>query len=295
MAKELESCNFGVICVTRENASSPWIQFEAGSLAKSFDESRVIPLLLDMEFSEISGPLAQFQAKKADRDGLRDVMQSINAAATDPVQEDRAGKLFDNLWTELEKQLSSIPGNPAAAKAPRSHGEILEELVAGVRSLESRLREMEETASGEPFRGDRPRRLSRPDPRMLREAGMMIGEGPGDPIQLLLLVSLIREDVPWLYELGVDAYRAVRSGAPDAGMYFRRFRRATEMLVRLPFAEELGIHPKELQMLASQIERSMMELTEFGALDTDRDEQTTRGRRKRAVEVDRDSGAHNAI
>jgi len=67
------------------------------------------------------------------------------------------------------------------------------------------------------------------------------------------------------------------------------------MLVRLPFAEELGIHPKELQMLASQIERSMMELTEFGALDTDRDEQTTRGRRKRAVEVDRDSGAHNAI
>ncbi len=78
VAKELEASNFGIICITGENLTSPWILFEAGSLAKSLQSSRVIPLLLDLEFSEISGPLAQFQAKKVDEEGLSEVIHSIN-------------------------------------------------------------------------------------------------------------------------------------------------------------------------------------------------------------------------
>ena len=60
VAKELENSNFGIISVTRENVASPWILFEAGALAKSLQGSRVIPLLLDLEFRDITGPLAQF-------------------------------------------------------------------------------------------------------------------------------------------------------------------------------------------------------------------------------------------
>jgi hypothetical protein len=72
VAKELDACTFGVTCVTPENIASPWILFEAGALAKSMQEGRVIPLLMDLEFSEISGPLAQFQAKKTDKEGIFD-------------------------------------------------------------------------------------------------------------------------------------------------------------------------------------------------------------------------------
>jgi hypothetical protein len=64
VAKELEASDFGISCINRENMSSPWIHFEAGALAKRMQEGRVIPLLLDIEFKDISGPLAQFQAKK---------------------------------------------------------------------------------------------------------------------------------------------------------------------------------------------------------------------------------------
>jgi hypothetical protein len=39
VAKELESCNFGVICVTKDNVNAPWILFEAGALAKSMQEA----------------------------------------------------------------------------------------------------------------------------------------------------------------------------------------------------------------------------------------------------------------
>lgn len=41
VAKELETCNFGVICVTKENLNSPWILFEAGALAKSMQDGRL--------------------------------------------------------------------------------------------------------------------------------------------------------------------------------------------------------------------------------------------------------------
>lgn len=64
VAKELSDSNFGVICVTRENVASPWILFEAGALAKTMQGSRVIPLLLDLEFTDITGPLAQFRPRK---------------------------------------------------------------------------------------------------------------------------------------------------------------------------------------------------------------------------------------
>lgn len=78
IAKELESTNFGILCVTKENLTSPWILFEAGALAKSMQDGRVMPLLLDIDFKEVSGPLAQFQAKKAEQAGVKELIASLN-------------------------------------------------------------------------------------------------------------------------------------------------------------------------------------------------------------------------
>ena len=74
VAKELESSNFGIICVTPENLGSPWILFEAGALAKSLQGAKVIPLLYGLEFSDVTGPLAQFQAKKLGKEGLSEIV-----------------------------------------------------------------------------------------------------------------------------------------------------------------------------------------------------------------------------
>jgi hypothetical protein len=109
VAGQLEASNFGVICVTRENLAAPWILFEAGALAKSIQGSRVVPLLLDLDFREISGPLAQFQAKKVERDGLLEVVQSINQIAAQGVPEDRYRQLFNALWPDLKTKVDVIP------------------------------------------------------------------------------------------------------------------------------------------------------------------------------------------
>ena len=107
VAKGLESCNFGVICVTRENLISPWILFEAGALAKSMQDGQVIPVLFDLDFKDISGPLAQFQAKKADKLGITELVMSLNKAHTSPVPEPQLEKLVSALWSDLDKQISS--------------------------------------------------------------------------------------------------------------------------------------------------------------------------------------------
>ena len=109
IAKELEACNFGIICVTKENVAAPWILFEAGALAKSMQDGRVIPLLLDLDVKDISGPLAQFQTKKADNGGIKDLALSLNKASTTPVPEAQLEKLLVALWGDLEKQISGIP------------------------------------------------------------------------------------------------------------------------------------------------------------------------------------------
>jgi len=255
VAKELADSNFGIICVTRENVGSPWVLFEAGALAKSMQGSKVIPLLLDLDVRDITGPLAQFQAKKVDKAGISEVVHSMNLTANQAVPESRAKQLFDALWPEFEKKVAGIPKQPAQAKHARPQHEILEELVTSVRSLDSRLREFSE---GAPMSA-RHRRMKF-HPMMLREITQMVGGKPGDPIGLLLVASMLREDMPWLYELGMEAYRAARSGLPEEAERTRRqFHRAAEFLGHGPFMfEEMGMDPKMLRMLIWELEHSLM-------------------------------------
>jgi hypothetical protein len=268
VAKELEACNFGIICVTRENVGSPWVLFEAGSLAKSLQGSRVIPLLLDLEFSEIGGPLAQFQAKKADRDGISEVVQSLNHAAQQPVPEPREKQLFDALWPQLEGQLAQIPKQPASAKPIRPHHEVLEELVSGVRSLEVRFKNLEESVTSDPSRLPRSRRFRRFHPMMIHDFAHVATGKPGDPIALLMFASLFKDDLPWLYEIGLETYRVARAGrSPEAAIAVRRFRKVMEFALRGPFSEELGVHPKEFHMLFRELEELLMS---DGAMEQDK-------------------------
>ncbi len=251
VAKELEASNFGIIAVTRENVSSPWVLFEAGALAKSMQGSRVIPLLLDLEFRDITGPLAQFQAKKVDRAGLFEVIQSLNQLAPHPVQEDRVKQLFDALWPELEKKISVIPKPTTLAKHSRPQPEILEELVTSVRSVESRFRDIAEEGP-RVFR----RRSRFFHPMMLHELMDMLGGRRGDPIALLILASVFRDEMPWMYELGIEAYRMAKNGTPEEALAARRrFQKAAELMRKGPFSpEEMGFDPKMIHMMVRELD-----------------------------------------
>jgi hypothetical protein len=140
VARELEATKFGIICMTRENAVSPWILFEAGALAKSIQDGRVVPLLLDIEFKDITGPLAQFQAKKADKSRFSDIVESINRYSDIKLPDGRLYHLFEALWSSLKEKVESIESRARPAKHNRSQSEILEELVTSIRGVDAFVR-----------------------------------------------------------------------------------------------------------------------------------------------------------
>jgi hypothetical protein len=244
VAKELESSNFGIICVTRQNVSSSWILFEAGALAKSLKGSRVIPLLFDLDFQDISGPLAQFQAKKVEKNGVGEVVQSINQAAESPDDQNRATQLFDALWPQLEVAVQEIQTDGEPAKPSRPQGEVLEELVASIRTLDGRVREM-----GDPARPPRRRRTSKRQAMMQMELAHMSMDGPGDPVTILTLASAFKEAVPWISDLGKETYRAVIEESHQASYMVDRFLRTVDAALHGPFARDLEFDPGFVDML----------------------------------------------
>ncbi|MCI0599780.1 MAG: toll/interleukin-1 receptor domain-containing protein [Beijerinckiaceae bacterium] len=248
IAKELESCNFGILSVTRENIGSPWILFEAGALAKRMQEGHVIPLLLDVDFKDVTGPLAQFQAKKMERDGLFDVVKSINRLSDFKVSDTQLPKQFDALWPNFEKRIGGIPTHPTSAKQHRPQQEILEELVSSIRGLDLRF---QETVEGPPEMRRRRRRFH---PMMMQDfifGSERFGFGPRDPLRFLLIASFVKDDLPWLYELAADAYRETVSESPRAKVAQQRMVAVFKALQRRPSMEMF--ESKEMHMVVHEL------------------------------------------
>src|SRR5579862_4475354 len=57
ISKELKQSRVCIIVLTRDNLDSPWIMFEAGAISTTIEKSRVCPLLLDINPTDVEGPL----------------------------------------------------------------------------------------------------------------------------------------------------------------------------------------------------------------------------------------------
>jgi hypothetical protein len=127
LGRELEESEFGIICITQENAHAPWLLFEAGAIAKKFGTSLVVPYLVD-EPSSIpvdSSPLGQFQHVRADRAGTYRLVESINKTIRPSKPVDRLERSFSRWWPDLEETLKGVQSeNPM--RAQRSDRELLE-------------------------------------------------------------------------------------------------------------------------------------------------------------------------
>jgi TIR domain len=136
IATELDETNFGIVCVTKDNQLSSWLNFEAGALAKAVDSSRVVPLAIDLKPSDVQIPLGQFQAQPATREGIEAIVKSLNNASPSPLDEALLARAFATWWPQLESQLSEIDARAAPSGAPvRTDRELLEETLNTVRGL----------------------------------------------------------------------------------------------------------------------------------------------------------------
>lgn len=252
IAGELEAANFGIICITPENLQSEWILFEAGALSKSMLDAKVIPLLFKLELSDLSGPLSQFQAQKIEESGLMEVVKAINKVADGQTSEQIVNRLVPQLWPSLQAELDKIPDTQPTDKHMRPQHEILEELVTGVRGLNTRMREFEP----ELMERDRlsRRRKMRFHPRMFEEMSYMAGEMDDAPTALLLMAGFVRDDYPWLAELLLESYREIRDGGPnEAERTVTRLRRSVKQLSRGSMMREMIGNSKDAMFMLDEL------------------------------------------
>lgn len=136
LASGLSQCQFGIACITRENQHAPWVIFESGALSKSVEDGRLIPMLLDIEPTELKQPLSQFQFVKADREGLRKLVESINSAKEPSLPAERLAKHFDRWWPDFEGVIAKTRSMPAPTPVPvRTERDLLHEILETLRSL----------------------------------------------------------------------------------------------------------------------------------------------------------------
>ncbi|MGH9944515.1 MAG: TIR domain-containing protein [Pyrinomonadaceae bacterium] len=108
--RELGESDFGIICLTRENVNAPWVLFEAGALSKRIEQSRVVPLLVDLSPAEVKGPLAQFQSATLSEHELYKLVVAVNKCLPGGgLKEQQVEAAFDKWWPDLRRGLETLP------------------------------------------------------------------------------------------------------------------------------------------------------------------------------------------
>jgi hypothetical protein len=135
--RELEETLFGIVCLTKENQTAPWVMFEAGALAKTVEETYVCPYLIGLDKAHVlNGPLSQFQAKRADEKGTLELLSTMNLALKEEaLPEARLNRTFRRAWPDLEKILDALPEQPDIGKPERTTQDMVVEVLELVRGL----------------------------------------------------------------------------------------------------------------------------------------------------------------
>jgi hypothetical protein len=143
LSDELAQSQAGVICVTHENREKPWLLFEAGSLARNFaDQSRVCVLLIDLGPEELPGPLALYQAAKADEDDAWRLLLSLNRIAGEQqLDDDRLRRSFERHWPDLHSRLSPLKHQHSEADTQPERS-MLQEILLEVRDVKRDLADL---------------------------------------------------------------------------------------------------------------------------------------------------------
>lgn len=143
---KLKDVSVGVVCLTQENKNKPWILFETGALAKGLTTNRVCTFLIDLKPEDLQDPLAQFNHTTPNKNSVWELIRTINACLVEKALDERILKqVFDTYWPQFEQQFSTALNDnpPDEIIPPRSEQDILTEILNNTRTLNQRVRVLE--------------------------------------------------------------------------------------------------------------------------------------------------------
>lgn len=110
LVSELKSADCGILCITQENVSAPWLLFEAGALLTAKERSFVLPFLFRVSRSAITGPLAQFQHTQCTREDIRNLVRRLNkSCGENRLSQEEFESAFARIYPALAEKLQAVP------------------------------------------------------------------------------------------------------------------------------------------------------------------------------------------
>jgi hypothetical protein len=118
LRKDLDQAKTGIVFLTPENVSSPWIHFEAGALAKAVGsrQGSLFTYVYGFDPGKLNGPLSTYQSTAATREDTRRLLRDLCAALECKPPTDES---YSEWWTQLEAALEDIPAPAVTELIPR--------------------------------------------------------------------------------------------------------------------------------------------------------------------------------
>lgn len=244
--QKLDDATDVVALLTGRSINRPWILYEAGvAKGKLSPNDRVFGIALGVTLDEAAtGPFAQFQNSPDEEDAITTlVLQLIRRHPQAAPREEavrRQVQAFRETVAGLLKDRKKETTASIARSDETSVAKFFEEIKVLVRDVPERVAGQIGTDS----QMRRIRRRRRFHPAMLEHllhhpAWRESLDDSGLPI--LIIFSMLRDDFPWLYELGAHLYRVIEDGNPRALERARKnVTSAIEVLARGPFIHEMG-------------------------------------------------------
>jgi hypothetical protein len=195
-----------VALLTHHSIDRPWILYEAG-VAKGKLNTTVFGLAVGIPLDKASGgPFAQFQNSGDDEDSLTKlVLQLIQKNPDASPREEAVRRQVKAFRESIQAEIKN-----SAKTKPETQEEMNETAVAKMfEEVKVMFGELPERMRHYLRKGVLPNvRRPRIDQEMAE--GLLLRERP-NPMQWLIFIVVFRETLPWIYDLGMEFYRAMMS------------------------------------------------------------------------------------
>jgi hypothetical protein len=255
--ENLNTANELVCLLTPHARERPWVFYEVGVAKGRGLEPRGVVFGGDAG-NESNGPLAQYQHCKGDEESLYGFVLQLMQRLRPDLKPHRwvrnSVQVFLQRLNEVQQQQHDMKLREAVPSA--ATGAMTNQLFEEMRSLARDLPIRLESKLAEVSRGSRITDIHAVD-----NAATSLKRSARDPIALLVLASVVREELPWLYVLAVETFRDMRGkDAVRAGTALSRFTQCIDVLLEATFLSEMRIGSTQIFGTLEALKSHILEL-----------------------------------
>jgi len=252
--KNIQNASDVVCLLTERSVDRPWILFEAG-MAKGKLETPILGVALGISLTDVSsGPFAQFQNCGDDEESLTKlVFQLVDRIPNSEPDEDTIKYQVGKFKEAISKILAEDNGEASdrskiTVSSDDASAKLFEEIKVMFKDLPARI---EGNIQPEYIK----RKKRRFHPMMIHD---LMHSSKDPKLGILIGLGMLRDGMPWLYDVGVDALRTIDSEADTKKKLHaaHEFQDLLKMSTRHPIMHEF-MDSKEDFMLFEELPRML--------------------------------------